>query len=85
MMPHYNKYEDDGCTLMVKFTCQRCGGIHLDKLEDMDKDPESYGYLHNLTLPEGWMRLGIFSPLLCPECVRAYARFMQNEKEEADQ
>ena len=80
-MPQFNRYEDDGLMLMVKYTCQRCGRTQLEKLEDMDKDPESYGHLHNLMRPKGWEKIHLHGPLLCPECIRAYVAFLKNEKE----
>lgn len=80
-MPHFNQYDIEGVTLTVRFTCQRCGRTQLENLEDVDKDPESYGHLHNLNKPEGWGNLHLYGPLLCPECVNAYKAFMRNEKE----
>lgn len=84
-MPSFNEYERDGRRLMVEFTCQRCGRTQIENLEDVDKDKESYGYLHNLNKPEGWEQLHGYGPLLCPECVRAYVAFMRIAKEEATQ
>ena len=52
-MPNFNEYTDRGRTLMVKFKCFRCGVEHIDELEKYDKDPQSYGYLHSLSLPKG--------------------------------
>ena len=80
-MPRFNEYSRDGRTLLVKFTCRRCGKEQIDPLEDhKDDDHESYGYLHRIHPPKGWEDL-LHGPLLCPECVRAYAAFMNNEKE----
>lgn len=84
-MPQFNEYEDDGVTLTVRFTCRRCGRTQTEKLEDVDKDKESYGRLDSLKRPEGWGKLHLYGPLLCPECVNAYEAFMRNEKEEANQ
>ena len=81
MMPSFNDYEDNGRTLMVKFTCQRCGKEHTGRLEDHDKDPESYGYLRSLKPPKGWIEIP-YHTLLCPECSRAFVSFMRNEKED---
>lgn len=81
-MPHFNEYKSGGVTLMVRFTCKRCGRTQVENLEDMDKDPESYGYLHNLKKPKGWNNLHIHGPLLCPECLQAYAAFMQKEADQ---
>lgn len=83
-MPNFNNYTDNGRTLMVKFKCHRCGVEHIDELEKYDKDPQSYGYLHNLSLPKGWVDL-LHGPLLCPACVAKYKAFMEGEAvEEVD-
>lgn len=79
-MLNFNRYEDDGRTLMVKFTCKRCGKEHIEPMEaHKDDDHESYGYLRRIKPPQGWEDLPA-GPLLCPECVREYAAFMRNER-----
>lgn len=85
-MMRFNSFSSDGRTLLVKFTCLRCGKEHIDPLEaHKDDDPESYGHLHSIKPPKGWDNLLIHGPLLCPECLRAYALFMRNGKEEPKQ
>lgn len=77
----FNSFSDDGRTLLVKFTCRRCGAEQIDELEaHKDDDHESYGYLHRIKPPEGWVDL-LHGPLLCPACIKAYAAFMANRKE----
>lgn len=78
-MPQFNAYEQDGRTFMVKFTCRRCGQEQTVTLEEHDKDPESYGYLRNITPPEGWAEL-LYGPLLCPQCAIEYQDFMANKR-----
>ena len=75
-MPQFNKYSDDGRTLMVKFTCRRCKAEKIEMLKDCDKDPESYGYLHSLTQPQGWVELP-YHLLLCEDCYQKYLKFME--------
>lgn len=83
-MPQFNEYSNNGRTLLVKFTCYRCGNEHIDPLEAHDNDTrESYGYLHYILPPPGWKEL-LHGPLLCPDCVRAYEIFMNNTKEEGE-
>lgn len=78
-MPNFNSYEQDGRTLMVKFTCRRCGKEHTVPLEEHDKDPESYGYLRSLTPPPGWADL-LHGPLLCSQCFAEYNAFMRHKR-----
>lgn len=79
----FNSFSDRGRTLMVKFTCRRCGAERIDELAaHKDDDPESYGYLHHLKPPEGWDDLLLGGPVLCPECIKAFVKFMSNEKED---
>lgn len=78
-MPNFNRYEEDGRTLMVKFTCKRCGREHTAPLEEHDKDPESYGYLRNLKSPQGWAEIP-YNILLCPQCTAEYRAFMAHKR-----
>ena len=81
-MPTFNEYSSSGRTLLVKFTCRRCGKEHIEPLEAHDNDMnEGYGHLHHIRPPKGWEEL-LHGPLLCPECVQAYKIFMGNTKEE---
>ena len=52
-----------GRTVMVQFECGRCGKKHL----------EPFG---NYLAPEGWRENEKNTPLLCPECHKAYNEFM---------
>ena len=66
--------------LMVKFTCLRCKKELIEPLQIVDKrSNEVYGYLHNLKEPEGWYE-AVHGPLFCPDCYKAYERFMKNEE-----
>lgn len=78
-MPHFNDYESDGRTLMVKFTCTRCGLNLIAPLKEHDTDPESYGYLHHLKPSKGWGEIP-YNVLLCPECIQAFQDFMNNKE-----
>lgn len=81
-MPQFNSYESEGRTLMVKFTCRRCGKEQIDPLEaHKDDDRESYGYLRYIKVPTGWCDHLINGSLLCPECVEALRCFMRIRKE----
>lgn len=81
----FSEYSSNGRTLLVMFTCHRCGKGKLETLEEHDKDmSDSYGYLHHIKPPEGWKDL-LHGPLLCPECHEAYQLFMQNKTEETKQ
>lgn len=80
-MPQFNNYQDNGRTLMVKFTCRRCGREIVEELEAHADDlTESYGQLHVIKPPEGWQELP-YGPLLCSECYEAFLKFMNNSQE----
>lgn len=82
-MPQYNGYSSNGRTLMVRFTCARCGREQIDELEaHKDDDRESYGRLYYIKPPKGWGNLHIHGPLLCDACMRAYEAFINNSKAE---
>ena len=77
----FTSFSDHGRTLMVKFTCRRCGAEQIDELEaHKDDDHESYGYLRFIKPPEGWDDL-MQGPLLCPACIKAFVKFMEYGKE----
>ena len=81
----FNNYASHGRTLMVKFTCHRCGFEKLDPLRDhQNDDPESSGHLDSLKAPEGWKEL-LHGPLLCPACAKAYNIFMRYIDEETEE
>ena len=77
----FNSFSANGRTLMVKFTCCRCRAEKTETLEAHKNDDEdNYGFLHRLKPPEGWCDL-LHGPLLCPACLEAYVKFMDNKKE----
>lgn len=78
-MPQFNSYSSDGRTLMVKFTCRRCGAEQTEPLKDCEKDPEHYGHLFRLTPPAGWKDL-LHGPLLCADCYQKYLNFMEGKQ-----
>lgn len=78
-MPSFNNYSADGRTIMVKFTCSRCGAEHIDPLElHRNDDDQSYGYLHRIKPPNGWKDL-LHGPLLCANCYQKYLKFMEGK------
>ena len=63
--------------LMVQFTCSRCKAQRIEKYADVMKS-ETYGFLRNSELPEGWDTIG-YSRVVCGECKAAYDRFINME------
>lgn len=49
---------------MIQFKCGRCGKTHL----------EPFG---SYLAPEGWREHERMTPLLCPECHKAFNEFMK--------
>lgn len=77
-MPQFNSYSDKGITLMVEYKCHRCGKAQVDHLEPhVPKD--GYGYLHNLSVPEGWSN-HFYGVLLCPECTEKLRWFLEGSE-----
>ena len=75
----FNNYSGRGRTLLVKFTCRRCGFEKIDPLEaHKDDDPRGYGYLHYIDPPAGWREIMYGPMLLCPACIKALENFMKN-------
>ena len=75
----FYEYSNGSRTLLVMFTCKRCGRTEIELLESHEKDmSDSYGYLHYIKPPEGWKDL-LHGPLLCPDCFNDYQLFMQNK------
>lgn len=74
----FNSYSDSGRTLYVEFKCHRCGATHYETLEQANKRSggESYGYLHNISIPPEWGTIG-YSTIVCEKCAKAYTEFMQ--------
>lgn len=84
-MPQFNSYNKDGRTLLVRFTCCRCGKTHTDELEPLDKKAEDhYRNLSNLPLPNGWSDWLIHSRLLCDGCTAKLIEFFEKKKEEQE-
>ena len=52
-----------GRTVLIQFECGRCG----------KKQLEPFG---SYVAPEGWRESEKSTPLLCPECHKAYKEFM---------
>lgn len=72
----FNEYSEDGRTLMVMFTCKRCGIEFIDTLESHKDDDEGhFDFLHRIKPPPGWGTVG-YGDLLCPDCARKYKKFM---------
>lgn len=82
-MPQFEKYSEDGRTLMIKFICYRCKKEHIEPLELHDNDggrEGTYGYLHNIKPPKEWKEIP-YSKLLCPGCYEKYQQFMKGDAE----
>ena len=77
-MLNFNQYAADGRELMVEFTCRRCGRKHIDPLKEHKNDDQSYGYLHRIKPPKGWVDL-LHGPLLCDFCYAEYLKFMEGK------
>lgn len=58
-----------GRTVMIQFECGRCGKKHL----------EPFG---SYKAPEGWREHEKSTPLLCPECNKAFDEFMKGGVED---
>ena len=72
-MPQFDEYERGGRRLMIEFTCRRCEGTRVEPLEPL-VDNDTYGYLHNIKLPEGWT--GFVGFPMCPTCTKELKEFM---------
>lgn len=73
-------YESHGRKLLVEFTCRRCGKKETRPLEECMKEAtEYYCDLYDLNPPIDWENGGFYYPLFCPDCKKAYKRFMDNE------
>lgn len=64
-----------GRELTVKFNCFRCTRIEYLPYDKV-MDGETYNYLHNSKLPDGWDTVG-YGTLLCPDCIAEYKVFMR--------
>lgn len=82
-MPSFNDYDKYGRTLLVRFTCYRCGKIHIEELEPLDeKAGDHYGHLTRLPIPKGWSDWLWPRFLLCNDCTTKLSEFMNAYKKE---
>lgn len=73
--------KSNGRTLAVLFICDRCKSKAVLPYDECMKG-ETYDYLHNSTLPDGWAYHGGYNgPMLCPDCEKRYQDFMNMKKE----
>ena len=63
-----------GRTIMIMFECGRCGKTHIEPYEKQVKSTE--GNLQSYRPPEGWRNDELSTPMLCPECHKAFLEFM---------
>lgn len=79
-MVKIEKFESHGRTLLVEFKCYRCKKTETRTLKKtMDEATECFRGLYDLNPPTGWENGGFYYPLFCPDCKKAYERFMKNE------
>ena len=79
-MIEFNRFSDNGKTLMAGFKCQRCRTTAVAPLKDCIRDDEGSRFIHNLKPPEGWSD-HFYGWLLCPECTQKLRDFMNMEGE----
>lgn len=70
------RYETHGRKLMVEFKCDRCGKTAIRSLEECVQETDEYRELYDFHPPTGWKDGGFYYPLFCPDCKKAYERFM---------
>lgn len=68
-MPDFMKSMYPGRTVLIQFECGRCG----------KKQLEPFG---SYVAPEGWRESEKTTPLLCPECHKAYKEFMKGGEQD---
>ena len=71
-------YELRGRRVLIEFTCGRCGKTRTEPYSKQADSAE--GNLHCFKPPTGWLDDGLYKPMLCEDCHRAYKEFMQNKK-----
>lgn len=72
-------YTRQGRTLMVKFTCSRCGDFVITPYADQAQETE--GNLQCFRPPEGWSdHFSFYAPLLCPKCTAQLKNWMSGGK-----
>ena len=75
------RYKTHGRTLLVEFECYRCKKTATRPLEEcMREQTERYSDLYDLTPPKDWRDGGFYYPMFCPECAKAYDKFMNAER-----
>ena len=78
-----NNIKTHGRTLLVEFKCYRCNKTETRTLEEyLNEASEYYRDLYDLKPPTGWQDGGFYYPLFCPDCKKAYERFMNNVESE---
>ena len=71
------RYEHCGRRMLMEFTCGRCGKTHIAPYATQAKSAE--GNIQCFSPPEGWLRDGLYNPMLCDKCAEAYRKFLKNE------
>jgi hypothetical protein len=70
-----NRYSTRGRTLLVQFTCGRCGKTHVEPYEKQANSAE--GNLQCFRPPKGWKNDSLHLPILCDDCNKAFGEFMK--------
>lgn len=65
----------EGRRLLVEFTCGRCNTTQLIPYIE-NPASSAYGNLRKHDIPDGWQASGTYTPQLCPQCVKAFKRFL---------
>lgn len=76
-----SQYSDHERTLKIEFRCQRCKKTELMDLKSAIERSDEPRFLSQISEPNGWMKLHIHGPLLCPECIAGYNKFMMKNGE----
>lgn len=79
-MISFDKYENCCKTLYIKFKCIRCKTEVFESLKECDKRTGDRGcYLSQLSMPDGWYDDNLKGIALCPNCKKAFEKFLSNE------
>jgi hypothetical protein len=70
-----NGYCMRGRTVLISFTCGRCGKTHVEPYSKQAKSAE--GNLQEFKPPEGWQDDTLYLPLLCDTCKKEFDEFMK--------
>lgn len=85
-MPNFSDYSKYGRTLLVRFTCRRCGKVRTEELEPLDKKAgDHYGNLSSLPPPDGWSDWMLHSYLLCDDCTAKLVDFLNGKEAPNDE